>query len=401
MKLARRLDRRAALRNQRRSAVKDQIRRGLRAERLEDRSLLAADLSSDYWNFNNPTDVNADGIVAPNDALAIIDQLNSVGSHLLPQGGGEGETGSRLFVDVNNDGYVSPADALSVINDLNGEGQAPVQLASFTLSVLNSAGVVQTGTPTIQQGQDFFLRFVGQDLRGAGTAPNNKRGVFAAYADVLFSDHSLVTYAVNEIQTISFPGAASGTFTLSNVGLSNKTTASINYDTGDLATTATNVAAALNAANVLGPGSVTVVANDTDGTLEVTFSATRFINEDEPLMNGGANATVAETVKGTALATRTTTGTHLAAIDYNDSSPPLGAYTNQQKGLDATDRIDELGAFTSTQTGLNRNPIEVLRVHLIAKPLPQGMKLSLVRRSKRAVRNTIPVVTVGRGITCP
>src|SRR5688572_22712956 len=82
MKLARRLDRtRAALRKSRRSAVKDQIRRALRAERLEDRCLLAGDLfQSDYFNSYRPTDVDDDGTTAPGDALTIINALNAHGS---------------------------------------------------------------------------------------------------------------------------------------------------------------------------------------------------------------------------------------------------------------------------------------------------------------------------------
>src|SRR5262245_23051132 len=119
MNYARRLDRRAALRKQRRSAVKDQIRRGLLAERLEERSLLAADILSAftasnpsmYWNGDHPTDVNRDGFVAPNDALAIINKINSNGSYKLPQvAGAEGEASVSYFVDVNNDGWISPAD---------------------------------------------------------------------------------------------------------------------------------------------------------------------------------------------------------------------------------------------------------------------------------------------------
>src|SRR4030095_2782781 len=123
MNYARSLVRRAALRKTRRSIQKSQIRRGLLAERLEERSLLAGDLlssftssyRSDYWNATKPTDVNFDGRVAPNDAIAIINVLNSAGPHQLPQGAAEGETG-RMFIDVNNDGYVSAADALAVIN---------------------------------------------------------------------------------------------------------------------------------------------------------------------------------------------------------------------------------------------------------------------------------------------
>src|SRR6476660_7402639 len=120
MNYARRWNRRAASTKARRKAVKDQIRRGLLAERLEDRSLLAADVViHPFWNVTRPSDVNADGFVAASDALAIINTLNTAqGPHQLTAGA-EGETGSRLYVDVNNDGYVSAADALEVINQLN------------------------------------------------------------------------------------------------------------------------------------------------------------------------------------------------------------------------------------------------------------------------------------------
>src|SRR5437762_2822002 len=124
MNYARRWNRRAASTKARRKAVKDQIRRGLLAERLEDRMLLAADVViHPYWNVTQPSDVNADGFTAASDALAVINTLNGQGSHQLTAPDGEGETGSRMYVDVNNDGYVSPADALAVINQLNAEGE--------------------------------------------------------------------------------------------------------------------------------------------------------------------------------------------------------------------------------------------------------------------------------------
>src|SRR5262245_59040667 len=170
MKLARRSDRRASLRQSRRLAVKKQVRRGLLAERLEERSLLAADLSSflssstsSYWNGSMPTDVNADGVVAPNDALVILNMINAEGSHVLGAPG-EGETGPRSFVDVNNDGHLSPVDALSVINDINAEGEHVPLLVQYTLDAVNSAG---TPITSVQQGQDFFLRLRAQDLRPA------------------------------------------------------------------------------------------------------------------------------------------------------------------------------------------------------------------------------------------
>jgi hypothetical protein len=75
-------------------------------------------------------DVDGDGHVAPSDALAIINYLNSK----LPTGvQAEAESGAPFgLLDVDGDGHVAPGDALTVINFLNSrpktaaEGEAPV-----------------------------------------------------------------------------------------------------------------------------------------------------------------------------------------------------------------------------------------------------------------------------------
>src|SRR5205823_3341753 len=155
MNHALRSDRRVALRKTRRLAIKDQVRRSLLAERLEDRSLMAADAissffsSSSWWNAAKPVDVNADGIVTPSDALAVINNLNAQGPHQLPQGGpaeGETGTGSSFFVDTNNDRMVTPADALKVINALNGGEGAPPD-ANSKIEYIVRALVPGTNTP--------------------------------------------------------------------------------------------------------------------------------------------------------------------------------------------------------------------------------------------------------------
>ena len=87
--------------------------RRLRAEQLENRKLLAADI---MCNHDMPSDVNGDAFVTPVDALTVIKALTS------PEGEGAASPG---FVDVNADGVVSPVDALTVINDINnGSGEA-------------------------------------------------------------------------------------------------------------------------------------------------------------------------------------------------------------------------------------------------------------------------------------
>src|SRR5262245_21388972 len=75
-------------------------------------------------------DVDGDGHIAPSDALAIINYLNSK----LPTGvQPEAESGAPFgLLDVDGDGHVAPSDALTVINFLNSrpkvaaEGEAPV-----------------------------------------------------------------------------------------------------------------------------------------------------------------------------------------------------------------------------------------------------------------------------------
>src|SRR5688572_28881635 len=62
----------------------DFVRRGLMAERLETRAMMAADaFVSDFWNGSRPEDVNADGALSPVDALLVINELNATGSRQL------------------------------------------------------------------------------------------------------------------------------------------------------------------------------------------------------------------------------------------------------------------------------------------------------------------------------
>ena len=71
--------------------------------------------------FNNaaiPLDVNDSGTITPLDALLIINVLNTVGSHVLP----DPPTAAEFpppYVDTDADGIVKPIDALLVINFLN------------------------------------------------------------------------------------------------------------------------------------------------------------------------------------------------------------------------------------------------------------------------------------------
>src|SRR5262249_33549133 len=114
--------------------------RHLQLERLDERSMLAGDLTSStinsiYWNQVKPTDVNADGVVTALDALTVINSINAKGSRLLT-----GEV-PPPFLDVNNDGYVSAVDVVLVINQLNAksiqEASVPVESVAIPTIALS------------------------------------------------------------------------------------------------------------------------------------------------------------------------------------------------------------------------------------------------------------------------
>jgi hypothetical protein len=73
-----------------------------------------------WHNASNGLDVTADGHIAPNDALLVINFINAFGSQHVPNNG----SASGPYYDVNADGFVSPIDALAVINFINAFGSS-------------------------------------------------------------------------------------------------------------------------------------------------------------------------------------------------------------------------------------------------------------------------------------
>ncbi|MCO6458366.1 MAG: hypothetical protein J5I93_23915, partial [Pirellulaceae bacterium] len=90
-------------------------------ERIEFRST-SIRVVEGWRNPRNPYDVNDDGIVAPNDVLAIILRLNATGSGPLPTP--SDDLAPPPYVDVVGDNVLAPNDALAVINYLNSRGSA-------------------------------------------------------------------------------------------------------------------------------------------------------------------------------------------------------------------------------------------------------------------------------------
>jgi hypothetical protein len=89
----------------------------------------------DLHNQALPEDTTGDGIVAPIDALLIINELNAP-TFVDPSAGQiiGTPTGMLKYPDVNNDGFVTPIDALLVINEMN-EQAVPVVAAEGEMSI--------------------------------------------------------------------------------------------------------------------------------------------------------------------------------------------------------------------------------------------------------------------------
>jgi hypothetical protein len=163
---------------------------------LEDRSLLAANLNllAGYQNPIRQMDVNNDTHVTPLDALIIISDLNKNGSRVLDSGlvgdGGGGFTAAsddppKRFIDVNGDGFLTPLDALRIIHRLNAAQNEKVRIRTEVTDV--NGNIVETLSP----GQDFQVRVFVKDLRQPEDIAG--RGVFSAYADVVFDEALVVT----------------------------------------------------------------------------------------------------------------------------------------------------------------------------------------------------------------
>lgn len=143
---------------------------------------------SQWHNSADPADVFGTGTVTPLDALAVINYLNANGttadgavtstvstataSPLLT-------SGSQLthpLLDVNADGMISPADALAVIDQLN----SPAPQMEYRLQVADDSGTPITSIPV---NQDFELEVFVTDLR-QNVSPT---GVFAAYLNTSYN----------------------------------------------------------------------------------------------------------------------------------------------------------------------------------------------------------------------
>ncbi len=102
------------------------LRRVLRPEALESRSLLAGLVGDSPWqNPLDPHDLDCDGVVSPSDALTAINAINAgssgalIGKFAPPQLHGHIDQALSEFLDADGDGHLSPSDPLAIINILN------------------------------------------------------------------------------------------------------------------------------------------------------------------------------------------------------------------------------------------------------------------------------------------
>ncbi len=111
----------------------------LRIERLESRSLLAAD----WTNPANPLDVNGSGEVTPLDALILVDDIGHNGFRELPTV--LPVTTTPAYLDVNDDGLVSPMDVLEIVDTLS-RYRDPMNLTFSSASEGESASLFKGRT---------------------------------------------------------------------------------------------------------------------------------------------------------------------------------------------------------------------------------------------------------------
>ena len=99
----------------------------------------------DWQNPVTPLDVTANGIIEPQDALWVINQLNHP---TLVDSNGRLFDAATLnpvpmqFLDVNGDGYLSPVDVLYILNHLNAGTAAEGEMASPAATPLTQSVTV-------------------------------------------------------------------------------------------------------------------------------------------------------------------------------------------------------------------------------------------------------------------
>ncbi|TVS11512.1 MAG: PKD domain-containing protein, partial [Planctomycetaceae bacterium] len=129
----------------------------------------------------NPLDVNADGLVTPQDVLILINALNATSVAAA-------QATSDYYLDVDGNGLVTPADALIVINHLNAcDEPATATQASEVLSIPSP----QAGTHATSQVLDPWSQMapaVAEGEAGPGGPPLASAPTVSPWLSVLSPD---------------------------------------------------------------------------------------------------------------------------------------------------------------------------------------------------------------------
>ncbi|MCP3696295.1 MAG: tandem-95 repeat protein, partial [Planctomycetaceae bacterium] len=375
------------------------VRRLLRAEPLEDRLLLAADLGMDlnHWhNYVRATDVNQDGVTSPVDALVVINELNMGGPRnlaLIDSGSPEGETAGRHFLDTNGDNHLTAADALGVIDALNGEGEHSPQVEfRISLTDTNDQPLPQNaGQSQVLLGDNYRMHV---ETKSINIPPS---GVFAAYLDVDFNDAALFDVVVGETQRLTFSPVAisSGSnFTLTFQG---EETAPIDITVVSTSNglvlwpqIAGSIQAALEALPNIDAGDVVVEhapienlsdpSNDNPSIFTIRWQGP-YIATDVPELSvnvsnvtAGDGSTVTGTIDELYPADSSNVGAFRSAIivAVNAYQPPGSpfptaiTYNNAVTGAFVGNSFDDLGGFRGDSTFLDDSWFNVLSLDMVA-----------------------------------
>ena len=150
---------------------------------------LPSDTAPPWRNPINSLDVNNDGVLAPIDALLVINELNRVGAHaLLPPSGG---SAPPPYLDVTGDNFVSPVDALRIINELNRRGGGGASGEPGSGGGSGGGGQGGSGEGGSGEGEDGSLSI----RRGASRRETVDRTVAAAGDTLSSAAHDQLTGA--------------------------------------------------------------------------------------------------------------------------------------------------------------------------------------------------------------
>lgn len=136
--------------------------------------------SSEWQNPNNALDVNADGFIAADDPLIVVNRINIGFNSALPS-----PASSPPYLDVNGDVFLSPLDALLPMNHINAN-----QLGRPSEFSINDSGSVRIDLQLLDSNNQVASQVnEGEVITLVASATDispSPLGVFASYFDLAF-----------------------------------------------------------------------------------------------------------------------------------------------------------------------------------------------------------------------